>query len=650
METVKRCPRCGTELTAGSPENLCPRCLLQAGLESEGTKAPSPPTALYSPGFVPPSPEELQRLFPQLQILELLGKGGMGAVYKARQPALDRLVALKILPPGVSTDPSFAERFRREAQALAKLSHPNIVGVFDFGQTDGLYYFLMDYVDGVNLRQALRSGALKPAEALKIVPQICEALQFAHDEGIVHRDIKPENILLDKRGRVKIADFGLAKLLDAKGDPFLTGTQQIMGTPHYMAPEQIQGARGVDHRADIYSLGVTFYEMLTGELPLGRFAPPSKKVEIDVRLDEVVLRTLEVEPEKRYQKASQIKTEVENISGIAFSPLAMQQVFGREYKSKTTLFGLPLVHIAFGLDPRTGKKRVAKGIIAIGDISFGAISLGGVAMGGLTLGGCSLGLVSLGGLAVGLLAAIGGAAIGFLAFGGMAVGGVALGGGAVGYYAYGGGGWGVHPVLANMRDPVGVAFFEGWAEQWPQWLALLGIGMPVLAVLLFVFIWCLFRFLAPSEAAFSEEEETLKERAPVAEAASIKHSLEQTIADLLPEDKVAAVRLYREATGARLPEAMSAVKGIAIRYGKNTPVPVNAELIIWILLGLAGLPFLGFWLATTQPSQSNQLMFRGGGIIAALFWTGQWIIWHKRRSRWSLDDLEDTEPEDKAAG
>ena len=168
--------------------------------------------------------------FPQLEILELLGRGGMGAVYKARQKGLDRLVAVKILPPEVGADPAFAERFTREARALARLSHPNIVAVYDFGRPHSpspsgrgtasgargegsLFYFVMEYVDGVNLRQAIQAGGMSPKEALAIVPQICDALQFAHDEGIVHRDIKPENILVDKRGRVKIADFGLAKLL-----------------------------------------------------------------------------------------------------------------------------------------------------------------------------------------------------------------------------------------------------------------------------------------------------------------------------------------------------------------------------------------------------------------------------------------------------
>ncbi len=226
------------------------------------------------------------------------------------------MVAVKILPPEVSADPAFAERFTREARALARLNHPNIVGVYDFGRTgDGLFYFVMEYVDGVNLRQAIQAGGIDAKQALAIVPQICDALQFAHDEGVVHRDVKPENILVDKRGRVKIADFGLAKLLgQGPGNVSLTATQQVMGTLRYMAPEQMEGTKGVDHRADIYSLGVVFYELLTGELPIGRFAPPSKKVEIDVRLDEVVLRALEKEPEQRYQHASEVKTEVEQIA------------------------------------------------------------------------------------------------------------------------------------------------------------------------------------------------------------------------------------------------------------------------------------------------------------------------------------------------
>jgi tRNA A-37 threonylcarbamoyl transferase component Bud32 len=294
---------------------------LPTGTEADKAGASKPasdvPTSATPPGgFVPPAPTELAKQFPQLDIIELLGQGGMGAVYKARQKQLERLVALKILPPEVGRTEAFAERFAREARSLAKLSHPRIVAIYDFGHTEeGLYYFIMEFIDGTDLRRMIQSGKLSPDEALAIVPQVCEALQFAHEEGIVHRDVKPENILLDKKGRVKIADFGLAKLLDRPATAYtLTQAGQRMGTPHYMAPEQIEHPGQVDHRADIYSLGVVFYEMLTGELPLGLFAPPSQKVQVDVRLDKVVLHSLEKEPERRYQHASEVKSDVEIIS------------------------------------------------------------------------------------------------------------------------------------------------------------------------------------------------------------------------------------------------------------------------------------------------------------------------------------------------
>jgi hypothetical protein len=182
-------------------------------------------------------------------------------------------------------------------------------------------------VDGLTLRQLLRTRRMAPEEALAIVPHICEALQYAHDQGIVHRDIKPENILIDKQGRVKIADFGIAKILGPqREEQALTAGGQVIGTPHYMAPEQVEHPRTVDHRADIYSLGVVFYEMLTGELPLGRFPAPSARgrgMTIDVRLDEVVLKALEKEPERRYQQAGNIKTDVETIAAQPAKPPAV---------------------------------------------------------------------------------------------------------------------------------------------------------------------------------------------------------------------------------------------------------------------------------------------------------------------------------------
>lgn len=307
------CTYCGQSIPSVGVSGMCPACLLRQAAAGD--------TAGGAP-FTPPAIEDLARLFPQLEILGLIGTGGMGAVYKARQRELDRVVALKILPPGIDNRPGFAERFTREARALAKLNHSGIVAIHDTGRVEGLYYLLMEYVDGLNLRQLLQNKQISYLESLAIVPMICDALQYAHEAGVVHRDIKPENILLDKQGRVKVADFGLAKLVGISEmdmqhapwtSPYLTEVGQVMGTPQYMAPEQIAHPSDVDHRADIYSLGIVFYQMLTGELPGKVLEPPSKKAEVDVRLDEVVRRALEMKPEDRYQRASEVKISVETI-------------------------------------------------------------------------------------------------------------------------------------------------------------------------------------------------------------------------------------------------------------------------------------------------------------------------------------------------
>ena len=236
----------------------------------------------------------------------------------------------------------------------------------------------MEFVDGVNLRQLLQSGRVSPREALAIVPQICDALQFAHDQGIVHRDIKPENILLDRRGRVKVADFGLAKIVGpdaplspslstpgrgeggapASGEGIVSSTSltdagKVMGTPNYMAPEQVSHPADVDHRADIYALGVVFYQMLTGELPGKHLEPPSRKVQIDVRLDEVVLRALEKNPELRYQQVSVLKTQMETIATNWSSQLSIQNLNKRnnmETKDNKRLwYGLGITAVCLSL-------------------------------------------------------------------------------------------------------------------------------------------------------------------------------------------------------------------------------------------------------------------------------------------------------------
>ena len=321
----------------------------------------------------------------------------MGYVYKARQTKLDRLVALKILPGHLADEPSFRERFEREARVLAKLQHPLIVGVYDFGDVtvgaSPIFFLMLEYVDGVNLREAMRAGRFTPEQALAVVPQVCDALQYAHSKGVLHRDIKPENILLDTEGRVKIADFGIAKVLDPyldgpdqSNDPGrvsesemavtrLTATGSVLGTPLYMAPEQMISPNAVDHRADIYSLGVVFYEMLTGELPMGRFAPPSAKSrsdrQIDLRIDEIVMRALAKERELRQQSAGEMKSEVETVSATRGQVRATDPT--REKRAT------PAEHSAPGPGGDLGKTLLALLIIGFLGVAIPAIAFAVVA-------------------------------------------------------------------------------------------------------------------------------------------------------------------------------------------------------------------------------------------------------------------------------
>jgi|GEM_PF-2229810 len=314
------CPQCGATIPEGSADGLCPRCVF--------AKAMAPTADGGTVPHVPPSLESVRAAFPHLEVTALIGSGGMGAVFKARQPQLDRFVALKILPTELADQPGFSERFQREAQALAKLSHPHIVTIYDFGHAGGFYFLLMEFIDGVNLRQLLKAKRLTPKEALSIVPPICEALQCAHDHGIVHRDIKPENLLIDRAGVVKIADFGIAKIIAASSAETAgetTGASSsaatlAFGTPDYAAPEQRDASATTDHRADIYSLGVVLYEMLTGERPKEKIEAPSKRVQVDVRIDEIVLRALEVKPELRFATATEFRTQVEAATLAAHIP------------------------------------------------------------------------------------------------------------------------------------------------------------------------------------------------------------------------------------------------------------------------------------------------------------------------------------------
>jgi len=247
-------------------------------------------------------------------MLEVIGRGGMGVVYKARHIGLDRFVAVKFLSPERAADPAFAERFAREARTQAKLNHPHIVTIHDVGEAAGSVYILMEYVEGASLRDMLLAGRITPEVALNLVPQLCDAIQYAHDRGVVHRDIKPENVLITRDGGAKIADFGLAK---SDSDAFkLTGLGERMGTAGYMAPEQWADSAKVDHRADIYSLGVLIYEMLTGDLPGLQCKPPSAKAGTSLGLDRVVARSLCEEPGERYQQAAEIKTDIQRLASL----------------------------------------------------------------------------------------------------------------------------------------------------------------------------------------------------------------------------------------------------------------------------------------------------------------------------------------------
>lgn len=304
------CGFCGAEFTI--PETTIATVLgdLEAGeLLARGLNSVSPPSPEQ---WIPPTVEELQRLLPQYHVLDMIGRGGMGAVYKAAQTRLDREVAIKVLPTELAEDPDFVARFEREARTLARLDHPGIIHVYDFGQTsENHLYFVMEFVDGADLHQLIHGPGMIPAQALEIIGRVCEALQYAHSQGVVHRDIKPANILITKDGRVKLADFGLARPMHANASGRLTLTRVVMGTPDYMAPEQKRGDG--DHRVDLYALGVMLYEMLCRKTPQGAWQPPSQRVRVDVRLDQIVIKAMQEEPELRYQQASEIKSDVETV-------------------------------------------------------------------------------------------------------------------------------------------------------------------------------------------------------------------------------------------------------------------------------------------------------------------------------------------------
>ncbi|MAB78240.1 MAG: hypothetical protein CMJ89_02700 [Planctomycetes bacterium] len=478
---------------------------------------------------VPPGPMPLTpgKTFGRYELKRELGRGGMAVVWLAHDTELERAVALKILRPGLAMDGRHLDRFRREALAVAKLRHPHIVQIYDVGEERGYSYLAMEFIEGPSLatvlgavekkrysadelRRAAGAPHMAPGAAdfeqavSMLLAQVADALSTAHEKGLVHRDIKPSNVLLRSDGSAVVADFGLAM---SDGDPALSMSGDTLGTPYYMSPEQARLSEvQVDHRTDVYSLGVTLFEALAGTRPFDgenilevfeaiKTRLPASLSSIEKRASKqaaaVVRMAMAHDREQRYPTAAAFKEDLQALAE-GRATRAWKQHGGRlrsawtemrwmssgqpyEYKSRTKVLGLPLVHVHLGPRRRGQKMRVAKGWIAVGDLAYGGITVGGISVGLFAHGGVSLGLLSsFGGLAVALGWAAGGCAlggismggvsIGYLAFGGVALGHAALGGIARGKYAMGGDAQGEF-VISDRRQDVTVE--EWWAGAFP---------------------------------------------------------------------------------------------------------------------------------------------------------------------------------------
>lgn len=301
ISTEVTCERCGTVL---EPRGECPKCLLEFGLQAKSSSrdASQSPTAAPEPMSL----EYVTDLLPQFEILGLLGYGAMGSVYKACNKFLGRVVALKVLHPCHTDDPELVERTLREAQALAKFSHPNIFTCYSAGESEGHVFLELEYVEGQTLAPIMECNI--PLERrIALLKAICDGLAHAHRHDIIHRDLKPTNILIGANGSVKVADFGLAKSIAADVHAAqLTLSSYAGGTLGYMAPEQFIKGATIDHRVDIYALGVIAYQLHTGRWPAGRFDPPSKWAKISPDLDSVILKCLSQDPNERPQSASEV--------------------------------------------------------------------------------------------------------------------------------------------------------------------------------------------------------------------------------------------------------------------------------------------------------------------------------------------------------
>lgn len=331
-QVVQRCPNCAAKYDVGiyvsGQKVRCRRCgykfaVVRTDTQYEvgdaagagrpaGESQPPPRAASKRPPRIATNDVKAGTVLKGFEVGTVLGKGAMGTVYRGRQLSLERAVAIKLMSSDLVSQPEFVLRFKREAAALASLSHPNVVSIIDQGNIGDHWFFVMEFVDGPTLRRLLTQRSLGLSQALDLAVQVGRGLDYAHGKGVVHRDLKPENVLLasDGSGRyvAKICDFGLADILYSNRSYVnLTGSRISMGTVNYMAPEQRQDAGRVDQRADVFSYGVLLYEMFTGELPIGRYAEPSKRNRsLDRRVDPVIMRALEMDARRRFPRVREV--------------------------------------------------------------------------------------------------------------------------------------------------------------------------------------------------------------------------------------------------------------------------------------------------------------------------------------------------------
>ena len=334
-----RCAKCDTPFDAGATmtdtpgpgtmgaETLEPRASGAEALElgtmkvPDGWSVPAPVTPGLTGSLADLQPGTL--LGSRYEILKLLGHGGMGAVYQAKDRELDRVVALKVIRPDLAGRPDILQRFKQELILARQVTHKNVIRIFDLGEADGIKFITMQFIEGQDLKTLLvQKGKFAVEEAVGIVQQVCLALEAAHAEGVVHRDLKPQNIMVDEQGKVSVMDFGIARSVEFGG---MTQTGALMGTPEYMSPEQVRGER-VDARSDLFTLGIILCELLTGQMPYQadttmalmfkrtqeRAVPPAQlDPSVPQPVSDIVAKCLEIDPSRRYQSAQQILNDLE---------------------------------------------------------------------------------------------------------------------------------------------------------------------------------------------------------------------------------------------------------------------------------------------------------------------------------------------------